>query len=910
MRLRAGTPAVTAALFAVFFLSGLASLVFETLWFRQAGLVFGNTVWATSITTASFMGGLALGSALAARHGGRLARPLRAYAALEAVVAAAGLGLVLAFPHLVEVLAPVFRPFLDRLPALNAMRTGLAFALLLVPATAMGATLPIVTRALSPRHPDFGRLLGRLYGVNTVGAVAGALAGELWLIERLGIRGTGLAAASLDLVAAGAALAVSLREPPQAPEARSPAAGAVPPAARRVLAAAALCGGILLALEVVWFRFLLLFLEATSLIFAVLLAVVLAGIALGGLAGAAWLGRDRGAHRRAASVALLAGAACALSYAAFTGALGAFHRSLMTGSGEVAWFGLRLMLPTCFASGVLFPLLGQSLREHLPSDARAAGWLTLANTVGGLAGALLAGFVLLPRLGVEASLFALAAAYALVAVLAGVGRAAAGAPVRAMRWALLATGGAFVATLALFPHGLMRNHYVPQAVRRWMGADTRIAAVREGLTETVVYLRKDFLGEPLYFRLVTNSVSMASTHVGSQRYMGLFAWWPLALHPRARDALLISYGVGTTASALARSETLETIDVVDTSADVLQMSRLAIPDAHPLDDPRVHAHVEDGRFFLTTAERAYDIITSEPPPPKEVVSLYTREYFTLLKRRLKPGGLATYWLPVAILEPSDFKAIARAFCEAFPDCTLWTGYGPEWMLAGGQGSVVRPSEEEFGRLWRDPRTAPALRRAGLEVPEQLGSLFIADAPALAAWTAGVPPVDDDHPYRLTPHRAQVRAEFYASFASTAENQRRFAQSEAVRALWPEALRERSLAWFSPQAVVNRKGWSSYGAAQVGVADARELLLGTPLRTPVSWMLQSGVAEQEIAARAVARGDDGALAREHLGIAALAARDYAGAERQFAAALAAGGPAPRLQELRALAQEAATTTGTR
>ncbi len=899
----------TAALIALFFVSGLASLVFETLWLRQAGLVFGNTVWATSITTASFMAGLALGSGIAARVGGRFTQPLRAYAALELVVGAAGLALVFALPVLVSALAPTFRPFLDSPAALNAVRMALAFVLLLVPATAMGATLPIAARALGPLEPDFGRLLGRLYGFNTIGAMAGALAGEVVLIERLGLRGTGVAAASLDLAVATAAFALARSFPAPGREPASAARLGLSGPTWRLLGAAFTCGGILLAFEVVWFRFLLLFLEATSLIFAVLLAVVLGGLALGGLAAAAWLRRDPNAHHRLAGVALLAGATAVLSYAAFPFALASFHRSLMTGFWEVAWFGTRLMLPTCFFSGALFPLLGKALREQIPSEARAAGWLVLANTLGGVFGALLGGFVLLPRLGVEQSLFLLGSTYGVVAALVGLGRGAETWSSKVRIRTLWAPLAAFVAATLLFPHGLMKNHYVPQAMQRWMGDKSQMAAMREGRTETVVYLRRDFLGEPLYYRLITNSISMASTYVGSQRYMGLFAWWPLALHPRPEAALLISFGVGATASALVQSDTLREIDIVDTSSDILEMSRLAIPGAHPLDDPRVRVHVEDGRFFLTTTERTYDIITSEPPPPKEVVSLYTREYFELLRRRLRPGGLATYWLPVAILEPSDFKAIVSAFCAAFSDCSLWTGYGPEWMLAGTEGSFVRPSDEEVGRLWSHPRSGPALRRAGLEAPEQLGSLFIADARQLAELTAGVLPVDDDHPYRITPHRASLRADFYGSFASTAASRDRFAESAVVRALWPDALRERTLAYFGPQAVINRQAWSAYGAAQVGVADARELLLGSALQAPVSWILLSGDAEQEIAARAVLRGADGALAREHLGIGALAARDYAGAERHFAAALAAGAEPARLDPLRALAREAAGAAGT-
>ena len=634
-----------------------------------------------------------------------------------------------AFPALISLLAPVFRPFLSTPAALNAVHMGLAFVLLLVPATAMGATLPIVAQALSPRQPDFGRVLGRLYGFNTIGAVAGAIAGEVLLIERLGIRGTGVVAASLDLAVAAAALALASAFQAPGRDSASDAGLRRSGPAWRFLGAAFICGGILLALEVVWFRFLLLFLEATSLIFAVLLAVVLAGIALGGLAAAAWLRRDPDAHHRVAGVALLAGVTAALSYAAFTGALLSFHRSLMTGFWEVAWFGTRLMLPTCFLSGVLFPLLGKSLREHVPSEARVAGWLTLANTLGGASGALLGGFVLLPRLGVEQSLFLLAATYGVVPALAGLG-------LRGPAWSrkgrirtLWATVAAFAAALVLFPHGLMRNHYVPQATRRWMGDQSR-----DG---------RDARGPDRDGRLPAPGLPGRAPVLppGHQLHLhGLHIRGQPALHGPVRlVAARAAPAAGDGAAhQLWRGRDRERARAIGHPAsDRRRGHLLRRPGAEPAGHPgrasarrSPRARARRGRALLPHHHEA-DLPTSsppEPPPPKEVVSLYTREYFELsAARRLRPGGLATYWLPVAILEPSDFKAIVRAFCDAFSDCSLWTGYGPEWMLAGTGGSFARPSDEGVGRLWSHPRSGRALRRAGLEVNEQLGTLFIADA---------------------------------------------------------------------------------------------------------------------------------------------------------------------------------------
>jgi len=203
--------AMTPILCGLFFLSGAAALLFETLWFRQAGLAFGNSVWASSLVLSSFMAGLALGNGLMARHGGRIRHPVRLYAGFEAVIALAGVTLVLGLPQLGHWLAPVFRQLLEQPIALNGLRLGSAFVLLLLPATAMGATLPVLVKALLAHDANFGSVLGRLYGWNTLGAVAGAVAGEWFLIEWFGIRGTAVVAGGFDIAAAVVALGLSRR---------------------------------------------------------------------------------------------------------------------------------------------------------------------------------------------------------------------------------------------------------------------------------------------------------------------------------------------------------------------------------------------------------------------------------------------------------------------------------------------------------------------------------------------------------------------------------------------------------------------------------------------------------------------------------------------------------------------------
>jgi spermidine synthase len=211
---------LTLLLSAAFFASGASALIFETLWFRQAGLAFGNSIWASSLVLSGFMGGLALGNALAWalgrrrawREGGRLRGAVLTYALAEAIIALTGVGLVYLLPVLGTVLAPMFRPLLDHSLTLNSLRLLVAFALLVIPSTAMGITLPLLTRALMRDEAAFGRVLGALYGWNTLGAMVGVVAGEMFLVGRFGVRGTALAAGGLNLSAAAVAGVLAFRE--------------------------------------------------------------------------------------------------------------------------------------------------------------------------------------------------------------------------------------------------------------------------------------------------------------------------------------------------------------------------------------------------------------------------------------------------------------------------------------------------------------------------------------------------------------------------------------------------------------------------------------------------------------------------------------------------------------------------
>lgn len=836
-----------------FFASGMAALAFQVLWFRALGRVLGNTVWTGALVLTAFMLGMAIGGLLAARWARRIRDPARAFAIAEVTVAVTGSLLIWGLPPMEPIVGNWLGPIADQPAATSAVRLALAFAAMLVPTIAMGVTLALGVRMRA--HEETTRSLGLLYAANTFGACLAPLLAEYRVIGALGLGGTALAAAGLNLVAA--ALALGSRTGAAAPAAPEPAAIAFPP---RLLLAAAVAGGIALALEVIWFRLLILHAPGSDLTFAIMLSLVLLGIAIGGAVA------PRLARLPCAWVATGGSLAVVAGYALAGGALGPEKAGLVV-------FAVPLMVPAAVLSGALFTLLGAQLRAGSGNPQPAIGILTTANTFGAALGAAVAGLVLLPRLGMEWSLFILAAAYVLLAALLA----------KPSRLALPLAAG--VAGLLLFPFGRMDAH-LAAAARPYAQRDgSRVVQVTQGPTTTFQLLERGHFGEAFEWRLLTDSYSMTAIDRYAIRYMQMFAWLPFALHDDPRRALLISYGAGSTARSLLDDPQARELTVVDVSPEILGASPVMHGAADPLRDPRVKVVVEDGRQFLRTHRGSFDVITAEPPPPDiaGVVNLYTREYFMAVAARLAPGGLATYWLPVPQFEPAGAQAVTRAFCEAFPDCTLWAGGKHDWILMGGRDFTHRPGAERFSRLWRDAASRPRLAGSGLESPLQLGAAFLADAGQLRGWYGDTPALTDDHPKRIAPSRkfGWARPE-YTTWLAPEGARRRFEASPWIAAHWPAEFIPASLPYFAFQPIANGEVAPDPNDNLVAV-DA--ILRHSELRTPVLWLLGSDAREQEIVDQRVAKDGYRPDYAYALGVRSLAARDFPGAAERFAEAAA-------------------------
>ena len=828
----------------ILFLSGIGALIFETLWLRLSGLAFGNSVWAAALILSSFMAGLALGNALAASLRIRRWRSLHLYAVLEGLVAVFGCTIVFGLPVLGDWMRPVWQTLWSYQPTLLALRFIVSFLILLVPTTAMGLTLPVIIEDPALRQTNFGRVMGFLYGSNTLGAVVGALLGEAYLIGAFGLRGTGLFAGLASCVAAAIALLLARSRGDMSLHSKFPLRlDASYRAPWRLLLVSFGTGCILLCLEVVWFRFLRLYIASSPTTFAIMLAVVLAGIGFGGIvAGVIHRGSGR-LNDLLPVLLLLAAIAALLSYLLFPERLA----QTRTGVFDLSWrvvalLSLALMFPVAFLSGILFPSLVASVQTSVGDRMNSTGITTLFNTTGAAAGPLLASFVLLPGVGYQWSLLLCTAGYLLLSVMASERSSwSVGQPVGRLTLALCA--GAIL-LMAILPYHRAESHFShasrPYEIDEHGNVLAHVVKRIEGTSDTLQLLRRDLFGEPYYYRLLTNDFSMSATNPRNQRYMRLFAYLPLAFRPESEDVLLLCYGCGVTADALLHGPNVKRMDAVDISKEVFALANFysGINYSNPLRDPRVHAVVQDGRFFLQASPQQYDIISGEPPPPKVMgaVNLYTSEFFRLMHSRLKEGGIATFWLPINQLKVDEAKTILRAFHDAFANASVWASADQDWIMMGIKGSGRKVKEEEIRQLWSQSGSGGDLRQIGIEVPQQLAALFVMDAEGIDQITHDVAPLTDCYPKRLTdePWDEEAGHRFALMYLAAPSALQRFLHSSLAATIWPETLNKSLESFF----ILRQTRYLSEMIGSNKLAELDLYLRHSQLRMPVLEVLGS------------------------------------------------------------------------
>jgi spermidine synthase len=743
----------------VFLFSGAAGLVYQVVWVRQLGNVFGNTVQSAALVTGVFLGGLGLGSAVLGRWVDRKFPtsprwPLRAYGLSELGVAAWAAVLCGIIPRLGDVSARASSYAQDAAglfvltPGSYLARYGMAVVLLLPATFLMGGTFPVLARHWVAREqPTAGWRVGLLYAANTLGAAVGAFLTDALLIPRWGIRTTLLAAIATSAACGLAGLAWSRIEGARtATGVEPPAAGS--PRIRWAGATLLLTGFAAMGMEILWYRHLSGMLGEFREVYSLLLTVILVGIAVGAVAGS-WLerGRSTAAAFFVAEAVFVTAALAGLAFAdrSALAKLVAQHHALLDGAsaGGQRWV-LRALLCRAIlgvaglpalAMGLAFPLVNAHVQRLSREVGGNVGRLYLFNTLGNVLGAAAAGFALLPALGIQRS----------AALLGWVGSASL-LPMylsarTARRWFLggLALAGAAAAGFALLPSG-----YLLRGLVRDLPGD-RVVAVSEGVNE-LVSVSESPDGERT---LVTNGHAMSGTGPTAQRYMRAFAHLPLLQLDAPRRALVICFGVGNTARAASLHPLLR-LEVADLSRSVLEQAPLfARWNRDVLKDSRVQTFVNDGRLHLAMQPpRWYDLITLEPPPIAQagVSALYSRDFYALARSRLAPGGFLSQWLPAYQVPGQTSLELIRAFEDVFPESVLLSGESSELLLLGRADRSIQVDPEQLRRnLAARPEVQASLAEVSLGTGAELLGTFVSSARTLSDASASARPMTDDWP---------------------------------------------------------------------------------------------------------------------------------------------------------------------
>ncbi len=699
--------------------SGACALAYQLVWTRELRLVFGHSTAASAAVLALFVGGLGAGSLLIGPRADRHPRPLALYARLEAAIAvSAALS-----PLLLALARAAYLGLGGSLalgPVLSTLvRLALSAVVLLVPTVLMGGTLPAAAREAEGASDARRRATALLYGANTAGAVAGAVAATFFGFERLGSRGTLLAACALNLAVALAAglLARSGARSSSAPVEPPPAAAASAPAPRRfVLAACGLVGFAFFLLELVWYRMLSPLLGGTVFTFGLILAVALAGIALGGLAYAL-VGRDRPATLLAFSITcLLEAAAVAAGFA--LGDRLALLAALLRPLGNVAFAGhvvgwtavaALVVLPPALVAGYQYPLLIALLgrgREHVGRD---VGWATASNTAGAVAGALAGGFGLLPLLTAPgcwraAALLLVALGLAAAVLERGRGIAARLAPaaIAVVVLSLLAAPG----PTAAFRHSGIGAGRVeaadlagPNETEDWLRGQRRSVVWEAEGRETSVAL----IGSTGLAFAVNGKVDGHSRYdAGTQVMSGLLG---ALLHPRPRRVLVVGLGTGSTAGWLADVPGVERVDVVELEPAVAEVARrCALVNRNALANPRLRLHFGDAREHLLTTRERYDLVVSEPSNPYRagIASLFSRDFYRAVSARLEEGGLLLQWVQAYEVHPGSIRSLYATLAAELPEVETWQTLPGDLMLVGSRA----PLRHDLARLGARIRETP------------------------------------------------------------------------------------------------------------------------------------------------------------------------------------------------------------
>src|SRR6266576_2383858 len=699
---------------ACFFFSGAAGLIYQVAWGKALGLIFGHTVYAIATVIAVFMAGLAGGSAYIGPWSEHRSEPVVLYAWIEFLVAATGAFSLAGLAGVRSLYVAAYPSISGLQPLLLALRFFGAIVVLFFPTFLMGGTLPILVRGITRNSAELGMRVSQLYWVNTLGAVAGTLISGFVLLPALGLRMTIGSGVVLNILAGLVALRIA-KEPRNQRGVKgsssivtSAAADPQQPTFSFLLILFAVVGSTAFAYEIAWTRLLAITISSSTYAFTLMLATFLAGTVI----GSAFFQRLFASSERI-SLTTFSRTQTGIAIAALSSLI-FFHwipvaippllrATHQTFSGLVlAQFvtSALTVLPVATIFGLDFPmvvvLLDHTARANTGRSA-TVGRAYAANTFGAIVGSLITGFWLVPWLGSFRMIAAAAGVNLLLAVALELRSSESHVLPLAMN--LLCLLIAFVVGSSSFFYNrallslsavLYGNSYQGHLTLGEIAATSDLVFTADGVNDSIAVFRSDN-----YVTLRLNGKVDAST--GDARTQLLLGHLGAAFEPAPRRVLIIGFGSGMTASAVARYPDIETIDCAEIEPAVIRAAPyLESLNRNVLSDPRVHVIFDDARNFLLTSREKYDLIISEPSNPwiAGIATLFTDEYYAAVRRQLAPGGKFVQWVQSYSLAPADLRMIIASLAPHFAEVTLWRAAGPDLLLLGRADAALF----QFARL--------------------------------------------------------------------------------------------------------------------------------------------------------------------------------------------------------------------
>jgi spermidine synthase len=738
--------------------SGLAALIYEIVWFQLLEFVIGSTAVSLAVLLGTFMGGMCLGSLAFARIIPSSFHPLKVYAALEL-----GIGLIAVLIwYFLSPAADLYSGIGSRGSAGILFRALLCAAFLLPPTVLMGATLPCAARWVesTPRGVSW---LGILYSGNLAGAVFGCLLAGFYLLRLHDMATATFAAAAVNALCAALAFLLATRAPY-----RPPAAPTGPdriPLRLELVAVylmIALSGFTALGAQVVWTRLLSLLLGPSVYTFSIILAVFLLGLGLGSSAGSALARSARNPHLVLGWCQLLL--IVAIAWAAISIDAWLPYWPIDPRLSFNPWLTFQLDLARCLWAvlpaaglwGASFPLALAAAAPQHEDAGRMVGAVYAANTIGAIIGAV-AFIFLIPALGTLWSQRILIAAAGAASMLILLVQLRAGIPAAGRRVSLAAVLGAVVA----IPIAAVLAYGAPPAPaglyafgRTIMNPDyeVKVLYVGEGMNASVAISEDE---DGIRYFHVSGKIE-AGTSAIDMRLQRMLAHLGALLNPQPRSVLVVGFGAGVTAGSFVTYPAIERIVICEIEPLIPRMVSGYFTEQNydVVKDPRVEIVYDDARRFILTSKEKFDVITSDPIHPwvKGAATLYTREYFERVKRRLKPGGVVTHWVPLEETTIEAVKSELATFFAVFPDGLIWMNErdgAADVVLFGQLNPAPINVDEVVDRFNRgdNARAAESLRVIGFESAVDLMSSYGTRGPDLAAWLSGVT-INTDRDLRL------------------------------------------------------------------------------------------------------------------------------------------------------------------